>query len=209
MSTFRIALANLQFPVTPEESITLAVQALAAASVERADLICFPECFVPGYRGMGKVVPPADPVFLERAWTVIAAAAAKADVAVVLGTERVIDGALRITALVIDRDGTMAGFQDKVQLDPSEESVYSPGSERRVFRAGPLKFVSQFAMKVGAIQRLSAGPFGAARMSCFTLISTRLSRAATGPRVSPILRTRFMRKQPCAAPPKTPAISQP
>jgi hypothetical protein len=38
MSTFRIALANIQFPATPEESIALAVQARAAASVERADI---------------------------------------------------------------------------------------------------------------------------------------------------------------------------
>ena len=64
-------------------------------------------------------MPPPDPVFLERAWSAIAAAAAKANLAVVLGTERVVDGALLITALVINRDGTIAGFQDKVQLDPS------------------------------------------------------------------------------------------
>ena len=84
MSTFRIALANIQFPATPEESITLAEQAIAQASIERGGLICFPECFIPGYRGMGKAVPPPDPVFLERAWSVIAAAAARADLAVVL-----------------------------------------------------------------------------------------------------------------------------
>ena len=79
MSTFRIALANIPFPATPEESVTLAEQAIAQASVERADLICFPECFVPGYRGMGKRVPPPDPAFLERAWSAVAAAAAKAN----------------------------------------------------------------------------------------------------------------------------------
>ena len=58
----------------------------------------------------------------------------------VLGTERVVDSLLRITTLVIDRDGTILGFQDKVQLDPSEESTYSPGLERRCFTVGPLKF---------------------------------------------------------------------
>ena len=79
-------------------------------------------------------------MFLERAWSAIAAAAAKATLAVVLGTERVVDGALLITALVINRDGTIAGFQDKVQLDPSEDDLYSPGSGRRVFQAGPVTF---------------------------------------------------------------------
>src|SRR5438067_915587 len=120
MSEFRIALANLQFPATTEESIALAEQAIAQASIERGDLICFPECFIPGYRGTGKLVPPPDAVFLERAWSVIAAAAAKANLAVVLGTERIVDGVLLITALVVNRDGTLAGFQDKVQLDPTE-----------------------------------------------------------------------------------------
>ncbi|MDP8982465.1 MAG: carbon-nitrogen hydrolase family protein [Acidobacteriota bacterium] len=140
MSMFRIALANLPFPATPDESVTLAEQAIAQASLAGAALICFPECYVPGYRAPGKPVPPPDPAFLERAWGAIAAAAAKADVAVVLGTERIVDGALLATALVINRDGTIAGFQDKVQLDPSEDNLYSPGSGRRVFYAGPLTF---------------------------------------------------------------------
>lgn len=140
MNTFRIALANLPFPATPEESVTLAAQAIAQASSERTGLICFPECFTPGYRGMGKLVPPPDAAFLERAWSTIAAAAAKANLAVVLGTERVVNGALLISALVINRDGTIAGFQDKVQLDPSEDGTYSPGTGRRVFQTGPLTF---------------------------------------------------------------------
>jgi predicted amidohydrolase len=140
VDAFRIALASIRFPATPEESVTLAEQAIAQASIERAGLICFPECFVPGYRGMGKSVPPPDPAFLECAWSSIAAAAAKANLAVVLGTERVVDNALFASVLVINQDGTIAGFQDKVQLDPSEEAIYSPGSGRRVFQTGPLIF---------------------------------------------------------------------
>jgi predicted amidohydrolase len=137
---FRIALANIRFPATPQESVTLAEQAIARASIEGAAIVCFPECFVPGYRGMGKQVPPPDPIFLERAWSAIAAAAAQANLAVVLGTERIVDGVLMATALVINRDGTIAGFQDKVQLDPSEDNIYSPGSGRRVFQTGPVTF---------------------------------------------------------------------
>jgi predicted amidohydrolase len=139
MSTFRIALANIRFPATADESVTLAEHAIAQASIERADIICFPECFIPGYR-IGKAVPRPDPAFLEHAWSVIAAAAVKANLAVILGTERVVDNALLATALVINRDGTIAGFQDKVQLDPSEEGTYSFGSGRRVFRTGSLTF---------------------------------------------------------------------
>jgi predicted amidohydrolase len=140
MNTFRIALANIRFPATPEDSVRLTEQAIAQASIECAGLICFPECFIPGYRGPGKPVPPADPAFLECAWSAIAAAAAKGNLAVVLGTERIVDDALLATALVINPDGTIAGFQDKVQLDPSEDGIYSPGSGRRIFQTGPLTF---------------------------------------------------------------------
>lgn len=138
--SFRIALANIRFPATPGESITLAEQAIAQAAQKNAGLICFPECYIPGYRAPGKQIPPPDAAFLEHAWSVIAQAAGKANVTVILGTERFVDDALRITALVINDDGTIAGFQDKVQLDPSEESIFSPGAERQIFQSGPLTF---------------------------------------------------------------------
>ncbi|HKW89216.1 MAG TPA: carbon-nitrogen hydrolase family protein [Candidatus Acidoferrales bacterium] len=140
MTAFRLALANLRFPSTPDESVALAVEAIAQAAAFRADIICFPECYVPGYRGLGHHVPPPDPAFLERAWSAIQSAAAKANVAVILGTERIADDALLISTLVINRDGGVAGFQDKVQLDPSEENIYSSGSDRRIFQTGDLKF---------------------------------------------------------------------
>jgi predicted amidohydrolase len=140
VNPLRIALANIRFPATPEESITLAEKAIDQASARGAWIICFPECFVPGYRGPGKPVPPPDPVFLESAWSAVAEAAARSNIPVILGTERVVDGALVATALVIDQDGSIAGFQDKVQIDPSEESTYTPGTGRRIFQAGALTY---------------------------------------------------------------------
>lgn len=140
MTTVRIALANIGYPATPDESVVLAKEAIERAASEQALIVCFPECYVPGYRWPGRFVPPPDAAFLERAWTDIAHTAAEAKVAVVLGTERIVDDAPRITVLVINPDGTRAGFQDKVQLDPSEENPYSPGIERRIFEVGPLKF---------------------------------------------------------------------
>lgn len=139
-NTFRIALANLRFPASGEESVELTQRAILDVSRAGAELVCFPECFVPGYRAPAKDVAPPDAEFLERAWRAVAAVAAKASIAVVLGTERIIDGGLVATALVVNRDGTMAGFQDKVQIDPSEEVTYTPGSGRRIFQTGPLTF---------------------------------------------------------------------
>lgn len=95
---------------------------------------------MPGYRAPGRSVPPPDPAFLARAWDAVAASARGAAITVVLGTERIVDGRLRATALVIAPDGSFAGFQDKVQVDPSEDGLFAPGTERRVFTAGALTF---------------------------------------------------------------------
>jgi predicted amidohydrolase len=140
MPLIRIALANIRAATSPDESVSLAQDAISRAAAENARIVCFPECYVPGYRWPGKVIPPPDAAFLEHAWAAIAETAVASDIAVVLGTERIVDGAPRITALVINPDGTTAGFQDKVQLDPSEGDLYSPGVGRHVYEVGALKF---------------------------------------------------------------------
>ncbi|MBK7192331.1 MAG: carbon-nitrogen hydrolase family protein [Myxococcales bacterium] len=136
----RIALANLPYPGSPDQSIALAVDAVASAGRAGARVVCFPECYVPGYRGLGHAPPAPDAAFLERAWDTIARAAAAAEIAIVLGTERLVDGAVVPTALVIDARGARLGFQDKVQLDPSEDDTYAPGHERQVFQTDDLAF---------------------------------------------------------------------
>ncbi len=140
MNLFRIALANIRFPESPEDSVAQTVEAIAQARRERAGLLCFPECYVPGYRGPEKQIPIPSTAFLEKAWREVAAAAARASVAVILGTERIVEGALLATVRVIHPDGSFAGFQDKVQIDPSEEKTYSHGSGRQLFQVGEMKF---------------------------------------------------------------------
>lgn len=141
MTTVRIALANVRVPATPDESVRLAVEAVAEAGRRGALVVCFPECFVPGYRWPGTAPPPPDPAFLERAWDAVTGAARHAGITVILGTERVTGRGLQIAALVIGPDGRRLGWQEKVQLDPSEDEVYpASGGERRVFTAGPLSF---------------------------------------------------------------------
>ena len=144
-ATIRIALANLRFPPSPRESVALVEQAMREAAAQGAQVIAFPECYVPGYRAVDKAVPPPNRHFLETAWARIADVAGEARIAVVLGTEPLDDGdddggEPIATALVVNADGSIAGFQDKAQIDPSEEGTYKPGSGRKVFQAGPLIF---------------------------------------------------------------------
>ena len=78
MNDFRIALANLRFPCDASESVALAEQAIAQASRPARRHHLLSGMFVPGYREWeaGRRLPM--PAFLERAWSPIAAAAAKA-----------------------------------------------------------------------------------------------------------------------------------
>ena len=141
MSIVRVALANLRVPSTADESVSLATTAIAEASRRGAMVICFPECFVPGYRWPGTSMPAPDRAFLERAWTDVASAARNGGISVILGTERMTDRGLQITACVFNPDGSVAGWQDKGQVDPSEEATYPAlATERRIFTVGPLTF---------------------------------------------------------------------
>jgi predicted amidohydrolase len=141
MSTFRIALANLAYASSPEDSVERVRSALADAAAGGARLVCFPECYVPGYRGLGHAPPAPDAAFLERAWATIAEAAKRHSIGAIIGTERLVDGALYATTLVIDRQGQRLGFQDKVQIDPSEEGLYTPAtSGRHVFESDGVTF---------------------------------------------------------------------
>jgi predicted amidohydrolase len=121
--------------------VHLATSAIAEAGRRDAAVICFPECFIPGYRWPGGELPPPDPLFLDRAWTAVTHAARRAAIAVILGTERITDRGLQITVCVVNPDGSIAGWQDKGQIGPSEDATYPAlGTERRVFSVGRLTF---------------------------------------------------------------------
>jgi len=140
MPTVRLALANLPYPPTPDAAVDLAVAAIADAGRAGAHVVCFPENYLPGYRTSRRAMAAPEAAYLERAWARAAEAAAAAGVTVVLGTERIVNGRHRISTLVVNADGSVAGFHDKVQLDPSEEATWTAGSERHVYTAGPLTF---------------------------------------------------------------------
>lgn len=139
MAKFTIGLANAKMAKSAEESLEITLEMIAEAGERGADIVCFPESYVPGYRS-GPAQVDADAAFLENAWTAVDRAAGKAGISVVLGTERFEAGKLHISVRVTNSDGTCAGFQDKVQLDPSEESVYSAGVGRRTFTCGDVTF---------------------------------------------------------------------
>jgi predicted amidohydrolase len=210
VNTVRIALANIRIPSTPDESVRLATSAVADAGCRDALVICFPECFIPGYRWPGTTAPSPDPAFLERAWAEVADAAKAAEITVILGTERMTDRGLQISACVINPDGTVAGWQDKGQIDPSEEAIYPAlASERRVFTAGPLTFGIVICHEGWRYPETVRWAVRRGAQVVFHPHAHVVSRGATAPLRSLIRPTPSTRKPCCVVRRRTRAISRP
>ncbi len=88
MPNIRVALANVRFPSTREESLETVLEAMQAARGGGAAIVCFPECFVPGYR-IDCAASAPDQNWLNQAWSIVDAKAAELGISVILGTERV------------------------------------------------------------------------------------------------------------------------
>lgn len=139
MAKVRIALANVRFPRSAEESLEIVLEAIEEAAAGDAAIVCFPESIIPGYR-VGTDVEEPDQAWLEQAWCKVDAKAVDYKITAIVGTERVDGNDRFISARVSFADGREASFQDKVQLDPSEDAIYSAGKERRMFQSGELVF---------------------------------------------------------------------
>ncbi|MDG4810990.1 carbon-nitrogen hydrolase family protein [Micromonospora sp. WMMD1120] len=140
MPGLRIALANVEIPTSPEDSVTRAEHAVRAAAEAGARIVCFPEAYVPGYPWPPRTRKPVTAEFLAAAHERIARVAGESRIHVVLGTERYVSDKPRLTALVLGPDGDVVGHQDKVQLDPDEDATYEPGAGRRVFDVDGVRF---------------------------------------------------------------------
>ena len=135
-----IALASPRVASTLEEGLDKIKQFLAEASAQGAEIVCFPEAYLPGLRGLDFDVPPFDRAQQERALRAVAQWARTYEVATILGMEWLTEAGRQIAAVVIDAGGEVQGYQTKNQLDPSEDPFYVPGNTRRLFEVNGVKF---------------------------------------------------------------------
>ena len=96
---------------------------LSEASAQGAEIVCFPEAYLPGLRGQDFEVLPFDQAQQERALQAVAQWARTYAVATILGMERLTEAGRQIAAFVIDARGQIQGYQTKNQLDPDRRSV--------------------------------------------------------------------------------------
>jgi predicted amidohydrolase len=135
-----IALASPRVARNLDEGLDKIKGLLSEASAQGADIVCFPEAYLPGLRGQDFAVWPFDRAQQEHALQAVSQWAQAYAVAVILGMERVTDAGRQIAAFVIDARGRLLGYQTKNQLDPSEDRFYVPGNTRRLFEIQGVKF---------------------------------------------------------------------
>lgn len=135
-----IALASPRIASTIDDGLDKIKRLLSEASDQGAEIVCFPEAYLPGLRGQDFEVLPFDVTQQQRILQVVAQWARTYSVATILGMEKLTSTGRQIAAFVIDARGEVLGYQTKNQLDPSEDQFYLAGNTRRLFEINGVKF---------------------------------------------------------------------
>lgn len=116
-------------------NLALAGRYLRRAAGDGADLVVFPECFLQGYSARPDVLAAAEPADDPSA-SALRALAARHRIAVVAGfieANPSNPGRPYNTALVIERDGRLAGVYRKTHLYGAERDAFTAGDTYPVF----------------------------------------------------------------------------
>jgi predicted amidohydrolase len=140
ITTLRIGLAAARNAPSMEERLQTVDRFLDEAGEREVAIVCFPETYIPGLRGMDFFVPPHDHGRQQAALEVVRAAAQRNRVAVVIGMEWESAVGLHNVAFVISREGTIEGYQAKNQIPLEEEPFYVPDGRRRLFEVDGIPF---------------------------------------------------------------------
>jgi predicted amidohydrolase len=135
-----LALASPRVVPNVEEGLDKVKRLMAEAAGFGAEIICFPEAFLPGLRGLDFAVPAFTQNQQEQMLHTVGQWAKQHRLVTVLGTERFTPAGRQIAAVVLDNQGRLAGWQTKNQLDPSEDRHYVPGNTRQLFACNGISF---------------------------------------------------------------------
>lgn len=136
----KIALASPPFPGSIQEGMYWLEKLLKAAAEQKAEIICFPESYIPGYPGMGYTAADRSPQALQSALDSVCAIAAEHTIAVILPMDWHNSHGILNIAHVISEKGEVLGYQAKNQLDPTEDELWIAGTERHIFEVKGLRF---------------------------------------------------------------------
>lgn len=136
----KVALASPPFPKSINDGLYQAAKFIRDAAKQLAEIICFPESYIPGYPLEDHEVEKYTPGKLQAALDEVCELARDYSIAVIMPMDWYSTDSVLNVAQVISATGEVLGFQAKVQLDPSEDTIWIAGNERNIFEVNGVKF---------------------------------------------------------------------
>ncbi len=136
----KIALASPPFPTSVEHGLYRLEKLVKEAATQQAEIICFPESYIPGYPGMGYKEEERTPEKLQAALDSVCRIAYENNIAIIVPMDWYHNDQLLNVAQVVSNTGAILGYQSKNQLDPSEDNLWVAGTGRRIFEVNGVKF---------------------------------------------------------------------
>jgi len=136
----KIALASPPYPASVDNALYQAEKLIQSAAPAGAEIICFPETYLPGYPGLGYDTGTTTQEMLESALTRVCKMAAANSIAVIMPMDWHEAGHILNVAQVVSAKGEWLGYQTKNQLDPTEDNKWTPGTDRNIFEVNGVKF---------------------------------------------------------------------
>jgi predicted amidohydrolase len=135
-----IALASPKVATSLDEGLAKVEWLMGEAAAQGAEIVCFPEAYLPGLYGVDINVLPFTRADQERVLESIAAWAKRYALATIFCLGRLTGAGRQIAAYVFDAQGQLQGIQTKNQIAPSEDAFYMPGETRQLFEVNGVKF---------------------------------------------------------------------
>ncbi len=135
-----IGLASPSVALTLEDGLSKVERLVSQAAAGGAEIVCFPEAYLPGLRGVDLDVLPFGELEYERVLQAVARFARTYSVAIIFGMEQPTADGTQNVAVVFDAKGELLGYQTKNQIAPTEDPFYVPGHARQLFDVNGVKF---------------------------------------------------------------------
>ncbi|MEO8886825.1 MAG: carbon-nitrogen hydrolase family protein [Mucilaginibacter sp.] len=136
----KVAIASPPFPKSVSDGLYWLDKLVKEASAQQAEIICFPESFIPGYPLTEFEVELCSPETLRSALNSARKIADENNIAIILPMDWYEGDSFFNVAHVISNTGKLLGYQAKTQLDPTEDNIWLPGTKRNLFEVNGVKF---------------------------------------------------------------------
>ncbi|OKS85049.1 carbon-nitrogen hydrolase family protein [Mucilaginibacter polytrichastri] len=136
----KIALASPPFPKSINDGLYWVDKLTKEAADQGAEIICFPESYIPGYPATEFTIETHAQEKLEIALKRICEIAKQHQLAIIIPMDWETGEGIFNVAFVVSALGEILGYQTKNQLDPTEDNRWMPGKERHLFEVNGLKF---------------------------------------------------------------------